>query len=163
MSNPLSNRVAAEYTPGMGIHYPETSRRGRAIGPSYANGVAHSVTHLETVTLSLPIGSLGANGSTTLSGKQQLALSSLSLAQSDTARILFTNISATGPANVVIGHPQIVLYSSQGTPLGGVLAAGQYYGNLSMSATVPCISLAGSVAGTVVLTATVLLLGTSTQ
>jgi acyl-CoA synthetase (AMP-forming)/AMP-acid ligase II len=145
------------------VHFPDTARRDRAIDPSYSNGVSHKVTHLEPVTLTLSLGAIAANGSQTVSGSQQLSVSSLALDQTDTATLLFANVSVTAPANVIVSHPALFLSTNQGTPVGGRLAAGQTYANLAMTASIPCYSIAGSSAGVLTLTATLLLLGTSTQ
>lgn len=155
----ISSRVRMEYTPGRGLHFPETIGRGRPIFPSYSDGGSFMVTDSESVSLSIPIGSIAANGSSTVSGSQQLNLSSLNVAGTDLVRVLFTNISATGPANVIISHPQVYLSSNQGNVTTGQLISGNYT-NLSLFASVPCFSIVGSSAGTVTITATMIAIGT---
>ena len=163
MPKPISNKVAVEYTPGKGIHFPESATRSRGILPSFADTTL-SLTHVEPITIPIAIGSLGANVSTTLSGKQALTLSSLQVAGTDVAQILFCNVSVSAPANVIVGHPNLAVTSNQGTPVSGVLAPGQFYSSLTLSASLVCqATSAGSSAGTVIITAQAMVLGTSTR
>lgn len=159
--NPLANRIAAEYTPGQGIHFPDTGFRGRGITPSYASATMQ-VTHVETITIPILLGSIAANGSTTVSGSKPFSLSSLNLSPNDTAQILFMNTSVSAPANVIVSHPNLTVTSQQGTTANGLLTPGQSYQNLSIKASVYCASIPGSSAGTLTISAAVLVIGTQT-
>lgn len=161
MGSPLSANLPTVYTTSNGARLPLTPRRGRGVLPSYASA-SLSVISSENVTVTIPVGALTSATGTTVSGKQNLAsITAVQLATSDTGQIVFANVSVTAPANGLVGFPTLALTSNAGKPAFGTMSAGQRYGQIGVSASVLVWAIGAMSAGSVIVTATVLLLGTA--
>lgn len=159
MANPLSTRVPIEFTSRDGLHSPETSRRGRAILPSYAS-TAMTLAQSEIVTVKIPFGALTAATGTTVSATQYFAsLTNLRLSVSDLGQIILANVSVQAPSTVVAGHPQMQVVTTQGNPQNGSLTPGSSYSRIGVKATITLYAMSTTGAGNVIVSATALVIG----
>lgn len=159
----LSSRVTKQFTAGRGFDVPFTARTSRAIQPSFADGFQPlTIAGFENVTLSVATGALASGASAVITGQQGFkTLSGLTVTSSDLGQYHIGNVSVTGPANVIVGHPTLKIVTTQGTPTSGALATGQSYTNAALSLSVPIYATGAASAGTLTVTATILLLGTA--
>ncbi len=167
MGMPLSNRVSNEFSLAEGFVSPATSRRGRGIMPNFAQsygGSSLTIIANEAVSIPLAVPSLAAGASQTLTATQGLqVISAVNPAATDVAQAMIANTSVSPLANILPGHPQIQVTSNQGTPVGGTLASGQSWNGLAISVNMTVYALTASSAGTITVSANVILMGTATS
>ena len=163
MGGKLSGRVTRQYTVGLGFHAPFTARTSRATAPAFADGFQPlTIAGMENVTLTVATPSLASGASATVTGTQGFkTLNGLTVTSSDLGQFHIGNVSVVGPGNVIVGHPTLTVTTAQGTPVGGALATGQTYSGAALSLSVPIYATGAASAGTLQVTATILLLGTA--
>lgn len=167
--NNLNTVRTLDYTQGK-LQDPTVVGQSRFLPPSYAKtslavGQSESIQITATVDDALQH---GTGGTGKAAGSQQFsALNSVKLTPWDTGQIHFTNISvepAASGQNVIFGAPQLLLVDGAGrTYPAGMLVPGQNHQGLSIQASIPAYTPDGTAPATVTVTATGILMGTSTQ
>lgn len=162
-SSNLSVPQSLEFTVGSGLHRADTSTLARTVLPSYATNGLLTVSQVETLSVAVPYGAIGAGATVVATGTQGLtALWAITLAPWDSAQFVLNNVSVIVPVGspIIVGHPTIILVDGSNRQYAtGQLPPGQGYTGMSVQVTANVYSPSIVGAGTITVRVSAMLVG----